>query len=165
MYYLLMIQIESDEKDSLFTITLRPNKSLSWKSNLLFIMAISLTCGAIGLGFYIVGASIILPFAGLEIILVGTCVYLVVQRSYKQEIITLTPEKLKIEKGISKPNQFWEYFRIWAFVVVEKPKHPWYPAHIVITSKGERVPIGDFLTEKEKLDLVDKLRNIIDTLK
>ena len=75
------------------------------------------------------------------------------------------PEKLKIEKGISKPNQFWEYFRIWAFVVVEKPKHPWYPAHIVITSKGERVPIGDFLTEKEKLDLVDKLRNIIDSLK
>ena len=160
-----MIQIESNKKESLFRITLTPNKSLSWKSNILFILAISVTCGFIGIAFYIAGAFLILPFAGLEIILVGTCVYLVVQRSYKQEIITLTPEKLKIEKGISKPNQFWEYFRIWAFVVVEKPKHPWYPAHIVITSKGERVPIGDFLTEKEKLDLVDKLRNIIDTLK
>tara|TARA_Y100001970_G_scaffold1382_1_gene1631 strand:- start:2535 stop:3017 length:483 start_codon:yes stop_codon:yes gene_type:complete len=160
-----MIQIESNKKESLFRITLTPNKSLSWKSNILFILAISVTCGVIGIAFYIAGAFLILPFAGLEIILVGTCVYLVVQRSYKQEIITLTPEKLKIEKGISKPNQFWEYFRIWAFVVVEKPKHPWYPAHIVITSKGERVPIGDFLTEKEKLDLVDKLRNIIDSLK
>ena len=160
-----MIQIESNKKESLFRITLTPNKSLSWKSNILFILAISVTCGVIGIAFYIAGAFLILPFAGLEIILVGTCVYLVVQRSYKQEIITLTPEKLKIEKGNSKPNQFWEYFRIWAFVVVEKPKHPWYPAHIVITSKGERVPIGDFLTEKEKLDLVDKLRNIIDTLK
>ena len=160
-----MIQIESNKKESLFRITLTPNKSLSWKSNILFILAISVTCGVIGIAFYIAGAFLILPFAGLEFILVGTCVYLVVQRSYKQEIITLTPEKLKIEKGISKPNQFWEYFRIWAFVVVEKPKHPWYPAHIVITSKGERVPIGDFLTEKEKLDLVDKLRNIIDSLK
>ena len=160
-----MIQIESNKKESLFRITLTPNKSLSWKSNILFILAISVTCGVIGIAFYIAGAFLILPFAGLEIILVGTCVYLVVQRSYKQEIITLTPEKLKIEKGISKPNQFWEYFRIWALVVVEKPKHPWYPAHIVITSKGERVPIGDFLTEKEKLDLVDKLRNIIDSLK
>jgi len=165
MYYLLMIQIESDEKDSLFTITLRPNKSFSWKSNLLFILAISLTCGAIGLGFYIVGASLILPFAGLEIILVGTCVYFVVQRTYKQEIITLTPERLKIEKGTRKPNQVWEYFRIWAFVIVEKPKHPWYPAHIHITSKGEKVPIGDFLTEEEKLSLVENLRNIITSLK
>ena len=160
-----MIQIESNKKESLFRITLTPNKSLSWKSNILFILAISVTCGAIGIAFYIAGAFLILPFAGLEIILVGTCVYLVVKRSYKQEIITLTPEKLKIEKGISKPNQFWEYFRIWAFVVVEKPKHPWYPAHIVITSKGERVPIGDFLTEKEKLDLVDELRDNIDSLK
>ena len=93
-----MIQIESNEKDSLFRITLKPNKSLSWKSNLLFIIAISVTCGAIGIGFYIVGASLILPFAGLEILLVGTCVFFVVHRTYKQEIITMTPEKLKIEK-------------------------------------------------------------------
>ena len=160
-----MIQIESNEKDSLFRITLKPNKSLSWKSNLLFIIAISVTCGAIGIGFYIVGASLILPFAGLEILLVGACVYFVVQRTYKQEIITMTPERLKIEKGISKPDKDWEYFRVWAYVVVEKPKHPWYPAHILITSKGERVPIGDFLTEKEKLTLVENLKNIINSFK
>tara|TARA_B100001750_G_C15307350_1_gene495382 strand:- start:367 stop:849 length:483 start_codon:yes stop_codon:yes gene_type:complete len=160
-----MIQIESNEKDSLFRITLKPNKSLSWKSNLLFILAISLTCGVIGLGFYLVGASLVLPFAGLEILLVGACVYFVVHRIYKQEIITLTADTLKIEKGKRKPDQVWEYFRIWANVVVEKPKHPWYPAHIVITSKGERVPIGDFLTEKEKLTLVENLRIIINSLK
>ena len=158
-----MIQIESNEKDSLFRITLKPNKSLSWKSNLLFIIAISVTCGAIGIGFYIVGASLILPFAGLEILLVGACVYFVVHRTYKQEIITMTPERLKIEKGISKPDRVWEYFRVWAYVDVEKPKHPWYPAHILITSKGERVPIGDFLTEKEKLTLVENLKNIINS--
>ena len=160
-----MIQIESNEKDSLFRITLKPNKSLSWKSNLLFILAISLTCGVIGLGFYLVGASLVLPFAGLEILLVGACVYFVVHRIYKQEIITLTPDTLKIEKGKRKPDRVWEYFRIWANVVVEKPKHPWYPALIVITSKGERVPIGDFLTEKEKLTLVENLRIIINSLK
>ena len=160
-----MIQIESNEEDSLFKITLKPNKSLSWKSNLLFILVISVTCGAIGLGFYLVGASLILPFAGLEILLVGACVYFVVHRTYKQEVITLTPDTLKIEKGISKPDKVWEYFRVWAYVVVEKPKHPWYPAHILITSKGERVPIGDFLMEKEKITLVENLRNIINSLK
>ena len=77
----------------------------------------------------------------------------------------LKKEKLKIEKGISKPDKVWEYFRVWAYVVVEKPKHPWYPAHILITSKGERVPIGDFLTEKEKLTLVENLKNIINSFK
>ncbi len=160
-----MIQIESNEEDSFFRITLKPNRSLSWKSNLLFIVAISITCSAIGIGFYLVGASLILPFAGLEILLVGACVYFVVNRTYKQEIITMTAERLKIEKGLSKPIRVWEYFRVWTYVVVEKPKHPWYPAHILVTSKGERVPIGDFLTEKEKLTLVKNLKNIINSFK
>ena len=54
---------------------------------------------------------------------------------------------------------------VWAYVVVEKPTHPWYPAHILITSKGERVPVGYFLTENEKFSLVENLRTIIDSLK
>ena len=57
---------------------------------------------------------------------------------------------IKIEKGEGKIDQVWEYFRMWSFVSVERPQHPWYPAHIVVTSKGERVPIGDFLNEDEK---------------
>ena len=160
-----MIQIEFNEKDHAFQIILTPNKSLSWKFSLLFILVIAVTCGVIGIGFYLLGASLILPFAGLQILLVGACVFFVVKRTYKQEIITMTPEKLTIEKGINSPKHKWEYFRIWAYVVVEKPKHPWYPAHILITSKGERVPVGDFLTENEKFTLVENLRTIIDSLK
>ena len=77
----------------------------------------------------------------------------------------MTPERLKIEKGISKPDRVWKYLRVRAYVVVEKPKYPWYLAHIIITSKGERVPIGDFLTEKEKLTFVENLKNIINSFK
>ena len=160
-----MIQIESNEENSFFQIVLKPNKSLSWKFSLLFILVITLTCGVIGIGFYLAGASLVLPFAGLEILLVGACVYFVVKRTYKQEIITMTPERLIIEKGINRPKSKWEYFRVWAYVVVEKPIHSWYPAHILITSKGERIPVGDFLTENEKFTLVENLRTIIDSLK
>ena len=107
----------------------------------------------------------ILPFAGLEILFVGICVYLVMKNTYKQEVITLTKETLKIEKGQGKRDQVWEYFRMWSFVSVERPEHPWYPAHIVVSSKGERVPIGDFLTEDEKEELVENLERIILELK
>ena len=107
----------------------------------------------------------ILPFAGLEILFVGVCVYLVMKNTYKQEVITLTKETLKIEKGKGKRDQVWEYFRMWSFVSVERPEHPWYPAHIVVSSKGERVPIGDFLTEDEKEELVENLERIILELK
>jgi uncharacterized membrane protein len=160
-----MVKIETNSEESTHSILLRPNQSTDWKSSLLFIFIIAFTCLSIGIGFAFAGAIMILPFAGLEVLFVGYCLYLVMKKTYKQEVITLTKEKLKIEKGEGKINQVWEYYRMWSFVSVERPEHPWYPAHIVVTSKGERVPIGDFLTEDEKEDLVNNLERIIQELK
>ena len=160
-----MVKIENNAQDSIYRILLRTNRSTDWKTSLLFISVIAFTCLTIGIGFALAGATMILPFAGLEIIFVATCVYLVMKNTYKQEVITLTKEKLKIEKGAGKIDQVWEYFRMWSFVSVERPEHPWYPAHIVVSSKGERVPIGDFLNEDEKEELVKNLERIIQELK
>ncbi|MDA9661043.1 DUF2244 domain-containing protein [Gammaproteobacteria bacterium] len=160
-----MVKIETNSEECTHSILLRPNQSTDWKSSLLFIFIIAFTCLSIGIGFAFAGAIMILPFAGLEVLFVGYCLYLVMKKTYKQEVITLTKEKLKIEKGEGKINQVWEYYRMWSFVSVERPEHPWYPAHIVVTSKGERVPIGDFLTEDEKEDLVNNLERIIQELK
>jgi len=160
-----MVKIENNAQDSIYRILLRPNRSTDWKTSLLFISVIAFTCLTIGIGFAFAGATMILPFAGLEIIFVATCVYLVMKNTYKQEVITLTKEKLKIEKGAGKIDHVWEYFRMWSFVSVERPEHPWYPAHIVVSSKGERVPIGDFLNEDEKEELVKNLERIIQELK
>ena len=160
-----MVKIENNTEDNTYRILLRPNQSTDWKSSIIFISIIAFTCLTIGIGFAFAGAMMILPFAGLEVIFVGVCVYLVMKETYKQEVITLTQEKLKIEKGGGRIDQVWEYFRMWSFVSVERPQHPWYPAHIVVTSKGERVPIGDFLNEDEKEELVSNLERIIQELK
>ena len=160
-----MVKIENNTEDNTYRILLRPNQSTNWKSSIIFISIIAFTCLTIGIGFAFAGAMMILPFAGLEVIFVGICVYLVMKETYKQEVITLTQEKLKIEKGGGRIDQVWEYFRMWSFVSVERPQHPWYPAHIVVTSKGERVPIGDFLNEDEKEELVSNLERIIQELK
>ena len=85
-------------------------------------------------------------------------------QSYQKEVIILSPEKLRIEKGKRRAEQTWEFFRSWSQIRVERPKHPWYPAHILVASKGERIPIGSFLTQEEKNTLVERLREIIDQL-
>ena len=136
-----MVKIENNTEENTYRILLRPNQSTDWKTSIIFISIIAITCLAIGIGFAFAGATMILPFAGLEVIFVGVCVYLVMKKTYKQEVITLTQETLKIEKGEGKIDQVWEYFRMWSFVSVERPQHPWYPAHIVVTSKGERLSL------------------------
>ena len=160
-----MVKIESNKEKDFHRILIRPNRSISWKSSIVFILVIAFTCLTIGLGFAYVGATLILPFAGLEVLFVGICVYLVLNKTSQQEVITLSKDKLIIEKGAYKIKQVWEYFRLWSYISVERPRHPWYPAHIVVTSKGERVPLGDFLNEQEKEELVSNLENIIQELK
>ena len=156
-----MVKIESNKEKDFHRILIRPNQSISWKSSIVFILVIAFTCLTIGLGFAYVGATLILPFAGLEVLFVGICVYLVLNKTSQQEVITLSKDKLIIEKGAYKIKKVWEYFRLWSYISVERPQHPWYPAHIVVTSKGERVPLGDFLNEHEKEELVSNLENII----
>mgnify|MGYP006236754875 FL=1 len=106
-----------------------------------------------------------MPFAGLEILLVLTALYFVFKDANRKEILTFTPEKLIIEKGRLRPETTTEFVREWAYVFVEKATHPWYPLHIVISSKGERVPIGDFLTEEDKKILIEKMDEIIQELR
>ena len=168
MYYRCpkhMIKIQSNKENNFHRILIRPNQSISWKSGLVFVLVIAFTCLSIGLGFAYVGATLILPFAGLEVIFVGICTYLVLNKTSQQEVITLSKDKLIIEKGAYRLKKVWEYFRLWSYITVERPQHPWYPAHIVVTSKGERVPLGDFLTEQEKEELVSSLENIIQDLR
>ena len=160
-----MIKIQSNKENNFHRILIKPNQSISWKSGLVFVLVIAFTCLSIGLGFAYVGATLILPFAGLEVIFVGMCTYLVLNKTSQQEVITLSKDKLIIEKGAYRLKKVWEYFRLWSYITVERPQHPWYPAHIVVTSKGERVPLGDFLTEQEKEELVSSLESIINDLR
>ena len=87
--------------------------------------------------------------------------YYVYQKTNKQEIITISPEKLIIEKGKFRPETSIEFIREWAYVFVERAKHPWYPVHIVISSKGQRVPVGEFLTDDDKKIFIEKMDEII----
>ena len=53
--------------DSLY-IDLAPNKSSSINENLVFFGFLSLICLTFGIGFFFIGATMILPFAGLEVL-------------------------------------------------------------------------------------------------
>ena len=156
-----MVTADRLEANNTFRLTLKPNRSISWKGNLIFLLLISTPILIIAFGFLYVGAPIILPFAGLEILIVLFASYYVYQKTNKQEIITISPEKLIIEQGKFRPETSIEFIREWAYVFVERAKHPWYPVHIVISSKGQRVPVGEFLTDDDKKILIEKMDEII----
>ena len=78
-----MVTADRLEANNTFRLTLKPNRSISWKGNLIFLLLISTPILIIAFGFLYVGAPIILPFAGLEILIVLFASYYVYQKTNK----------------------------------------------------------------------------------
>ena len=152
------------EKDSSFNyiISLSPNSSLIGAARIIFLGGIAFVCLSIATIFYFFGAYLILPFAGIEVTILFIAFYLSFRWSSRKEIIYISNEIVKIEKGINKAEYLWEEFRTFTSFQVSKDMHK--TTRLSFRSKGDDVVIGDFLNEDDKRILIDEIRNIIKEL-
>ena len=133
-----MIKIESNKENNTHRILLRPNRSTSWRLSLFFIGFIAVTCLSIGIAFAFLGATLILPFAGLEVLFVSICVYLVLRNSYRQEVIIMTQDKLRIESGIAtQQGRFQEQSQMQVFPQSQKKEVIEYESQIPMRDERE----------------------------
>jgi uncharacterized membrane protein len=80
-----------------FSLTLKRNCSISPAGLLWVFAALSVGAVAIGVGFAIAGAWLILPFAGLEVLLLGAAFVLYARRAADYEKIELAGGRLTVE--------------------------------------------------------------------
>jgi len=138
-----------------------PNKAMPW-NQLVWIYSIiaSFTIG-VALGFFSQGLTLVLPFAGLEVVALGAALYISAWRGGVKEVISVTGDKIRIEIGHDSPEQCHELKRVWAQVVLERPWNNWYPSRLFIRSHGRQVEIGRFLNESERQGLAKELQKLI----
>jgi uncharacterized membrane protein len=140
---------------------IRPNQSLSWRDAVRIYVAISACCLGIGVLFAVYGYWPVLPFAGLEVIVLGIAFYRCLMRSQLREVVTVSGEVVSVEKGRHQPQKRWECPRAWARVVLEHAPIAWYPRRLMVAFQGRRVEIGEFLNEEERGVLADELQQLI----
>ena len=149
-------------KDSNYLISLSPNSSLVGVYRVIFLASITFVCGGIAITFYFVGASLILPFAGIELTVLFIAFYLSFKWSSKKEKIYISQETVKIEKGINRAEYLWEEFRTFTSFQIKKEKDK--TLRLSFKSKGQDVYFGDFLNEDDKNLLKDSIKDIIEEL-
>lgn len=149
-------------KNSNYLISLSPNSSLVGVYRIIFLASITFVCGGIAITFYFVGASLILPFAGIELTVLFIAFYLSFKWSSKKEKIYISQETVKIEKGINKAEYLWEEFRTFTSFQIKKEKDK--TLRLSFKSKGQDVYFGDFLNEDDKNLLKDSIKDIIEEL-
>lgn len=150
--------VYKQDKDGGDMIVAEPNRSASWQTNKVVLIMMCCLSGAIALGFTALGAWPILPFAGLEMIALGSALYYVCWKLRYRHVITLERDTVRIQKGHYYPRKSWEIPFDEAALSVIPEKHPWDGPEISLFSKGEEISLGEFLNRDDSLKLLALLR-------
>ncbi|MDX2458269.1 MAG: DUF2244 domain-containing protein [Gammaproteobacteria bacterium] len=140
---------------------IRPNQSLSWLGAVKIYAAISLCCLGIGVFYALHGFWPVLPFAGLEVVVLGIAFYLCHARSQLREVISVNVDVVTVERGRHRAQEHWECPRAWARISLQRSPLAWYPSRLAIAFQGRQVEIGKFLTEQERCELAEELEYTI----
>lgn len=136
---------------------IRPNCSLSWRSTVRFYCGIFTVSFGIAIAFAIQGAWLILPFAGLEMLVLGIALYTVARHNARWQEIDIDRDSIRITEHASSRVQRQSFQRAWAKVVLEPPAIRGHAAKLCIRSHGRSVEVGGCLNEYEKRQLAEQL--------
>ena len=145
-----------------FEILLKPNSSLTGPTRALFLGSIFFICSIIGIGFFLAGGIMILPFAGLEIILVYLAFRLSFNWSNQKQIIILSKDHVEVRVDGLKEFFTWKEFR--SFATFNVTKNNVDDHDLSFRSKGKEVIVGSFLNGEDKSILKDEISRIIQKL-
>ncbi len=156
-----MVDWQKSDNGLLQMIVLRPNGSLTsgQAAGLIGVMAVLMI--GIGTGFALMGAWLVLPFSGAELVLLIWALACSMRNSGFREVITISDDKIKIERGTSYPQQRYEFFRAWARIQLSHPSERGHLPRLQVGSHGKQVEIGAFLNEEEKQVLAKELQKLL----
>lgn len=152
-----MLDVVHDPQWLTGRIILRPHPPSSWRINLWVVLGIGALALSIATGFAFAGAWLILPFAGLEVMLLLAALYAVSIRCQRREVLSFSESEVVFEKGRHWPVFEWRCQRYWCRLHVYTPEYSWYGSKIQLRCHGQYLELGQFLSETEKQELVRKL--------
>ena len=143
------------------TILLAPNCSLGGRGAWYFFGSICGVSFGIGAFFAVHGFWPILPFAGLEMLVLGLTLRISMRRGRDTQIIRITDTEVGIELHDRHLQQRIVFPRHWAQVKLRRAKSPWHPSSLSIQSHGRTCELGGFLTEEARCALAGRLKRSI----
>ena len=146
---------------SLQRIEIAPNCSLSVRGALFFFGSLSGVPFAAATLMAVRGFWPVLPFAGLEMALLGWALTVSLRRRHHREIIVVSDANVRVECRDRSHYVEVVFPRHWARVKLRRPQSPLHPSCLTIESHGRRCEVGSFLTEQERRGLAQRLTRLI----
>ncbi|MSP99051.1 MAG: DUF2244 domain-containing protein [Methylotenera sp.] len=146
-------------------IIARPNNSLSPDDSIKLLAAIASVALLIALGFARIGAWLVLPFAGLEILAFAYAFHVIYMHADDFESITIEDDRVVVEKRNYKESTTTVFQRYWVQVNVRemmRVKGGQGKSGLFISSHGNEVEFGgNFINDEQRTQLASELRKKI----
>jgi uncharacterized membrane protein len=141
----------------LFDAILYPHRSLPPLGFALMMGAVVAVSAGIGAGFVLIGAWPVTGFFGLDVLLL----FLAFRWNYRQarraELIRLDQEGLTVRRIEPDGRQReWRFEPYWVRVGFDDP--PRYDSELTLSSHGQHLVLGAFLTVPERLEVARALK-------
>jgi uncharacterized membrane protein len=140
-----------------FSLTLKRNCSISPASLAGVFAVLALVALAIGAGFAALGAWLVLPFAGLEVLLLGAAYLMYARHAADYERIELEAGRLTVEVAQAQRLQRYELDARRARVCVERQ------ARVVLRAGEEELEIGRHLDAEARVAFARELERRLQT--
>lgn len=144
---------------------MRPNLAGTWESALWFFGFVALVPIVIALILTGYGFWPVLPFAGLEALVLLWAVYHVRKVGAQQEVLRFSSDKVSLERGTSEAEFQWIRQRAWIRAYYGRAAVYGHPHKLSLGYQGERCEFGRFLTNEERESLVKELAKLIRVLR
>jgi len=136
---------------------LRRNCSMTPAQLIAFYLSLCAWSLAIAGAFWWRGATLVMPFAGIEILAVGAALLAYARHAGDRERVLLTSGRLSVECTVGRRTDQVDFAPAW--VRVE-------PAHgdrslIELSGEGKRISIGRFVRPELRRALADELRSAL----
>jgi uncharacterized membrane protein len=102
----------------------------------------------------------VLPFAGLELGLLGWALRHSMQRRHHRQTVLVSDNDVVVAEGLTEVPKA-RFARHWARVNVRRAHSRLHPSRLLIESQGEACEIGSFLTEHERHRTASRLGVLI----
>jgi len=142
-------------------IDIAPNCSLTVRGAVGFFASLcSLSLAIAGL-LTILGYWPILPFAGLEMVLLAWALKSSLGRRRDRQSIIVSERDVLVESRCGSRCVQVVFPRHWAQVKLRRSPSRLHPSRLVIESHGRQCEVGEFLTEEERKGLAARLSRLI----
>lgn len=149
------------ETEALFDVVLYPHRSLSPRGVRNVILGFAAALAVVALYFTLLGAWVVLPFLGLELLLIWWAFRTSARDGRAFERVRLTRDELTIARV--RPSGRTQHHRIAPphWLRVDLTSQPSGDNELRLASHGKSLKIGVFLTAEEREELASALRDAL----